>query len=268
MMPIRVLAAALLLLAGAPALLPAAGATLLGKPVRPGERAEIDFPLAPEHQRIAAEGGNPKVTTGKIVLRVPAGFDPKKPQRILVVVSTSDFDRTSPMDIPFYRDAALAEGWIVLASDGPVKATKDSTPWRLAFLAGALDAVHRGWPGSSKWPVAFAGYSGGAKRSAYILPMLAKSGLRFAGLFLTGINEDRLSESYKTYGRPVQLTETPVFISGGRGDKIAPPEVHVAVKSSMERIGFRVRLEIFDGGHEVYPPHVREALRWFLQPKK
>lgn len=260
----RAWTAALLLLTSIfAAALPAAPATLAGQAIVPGRRLTINFPLAPEHARLAAEGGNPVCSTGVLVMHVPAGFDPQKPQRVLMCVSTSDFDLTSPQHMPFYRDTALAEGWVVMATDGPVKAKKDSTQWRLAFIAGALDLLQRQWPASKKWPVAFAGYSGGAKRCAYVLPMLARSGVKFCGLFLTGINEDRLTESWDTYGRPSNITSVPVFISGGRGDKIAPPEVHLAVKRSMERKGFEVKLELFDGGHEVYNPHVRDALRWF-----
>lgn len=243
--------------------LPASGATLCGQQVVPGKRITINFPLSPEHQKVASEGGNPVCKVGVLVMHVPAGFDPKKPQRILMCVSTSDFNLTSPQHMPLYRDTALAEGWIVMATDGPVKAVKDSTPWRLAFIAGALDTIRREWPAARNWPVAFAGYSGGAKRCAYILPMLARTGVKFCGLFLTGINDDRLSESYQTYGRPQNIKDVPVFISGGRSDKIAPPEVHFAVKRSMERTGFDVKLEIFDGGHEVKASHVRDALRWF-----
>ncbi|MBS0660681.1 MAG: hypothetical protein JSR82_20875 [Verrucomicrobia bacterium] len=258
----RALTAALLYLV---LLLPASAAptTLFGQAIAPGRKITISFPLSPEHQRLAAEGGNPVCTTGVLVMHVPAGFDPKKPQRVLMCVSTSDFDLTSPQHMPLYRDTALAEGWVVMATDGPVKAKKDSTQWRLAFIAGALDMLQRQWPASKAWPVAFAGYSGGAKRCAYLLPMLARSGVKFCGLFLTGINDDRLSESYDTYGRPSNITSVPIFMSGGRGDKIAPPEAHLAVKRSMERKGFNVKLELFDGGHEVHRPHVREALRWF-----
>lgn len=247
--------------------LPARGAAkLCGQEVVPGRRLTINFPLTPEHQQVAAQGGNPTCTTGVLVMHVPAGFDPRKPQRILMCVSTSDFNLTSPQHMPYYRDVALSEGWIVMATDGPVKAKQDSTTWRLAFIAGALDAVRKEWPAARNWPVALAGFSGGAKRSAYILPMLARTGIAFTGLFVTGINDDRLTESWDTYGRPANILNVPVFISGGRSDQIAPPDVHLKVKSSMERKGFKVRLELFDGGHDVHRPHIREALRWFQKP--
>jgi len=63
----------------------------------------------------------------------------------------------------------------------------------------ALDALHRSFPGSNKWPVACAGYSGGAKRAGLLTPLLALSGCRITGLFLTGINVDRLSDGYRQF---------------------------------------------------------------------
>ena len=241
------------------------GATIAGQTIHPGERINIEFPLAREIQEIAARGGNQRVTTGRATLVFPAGFDPAKPWPILIVTSTSDFDRTSPMDIGFYRAAATAEGWIVLASDGPVRVKPDSAEWRLAMLLGALDALHREWRQSAKWPVAMAGYSGGSKRTGDLAPYLVKAGLvRLVGLFLTGINVDRLSESYRKYQPGPAFLETKIYLSSGALDKIATPADHSQVLDSLRRTGFRqVRLEQFPGEHEVKSPAVAEALRWF-----
>jgi len=54
------------------------------------------------------------------VIAFPAGFDPSRPWPILIVTSTSDFNRTSAMDVDWYRRPATAEGWIVLGSDATV----------------------------------------------------------------------------------------------------------------------------------------------------
>lgn len=240
-------------------------ATIAGQTIRPGERINIEFPLAREIQEIAARGGNQRATTGRATLVFPPGFDPAKPWPMLIVTSTSDFDRTSPMDIGFYRAAAAAEGWMVLASDGPVRIKPDSAEWRLAMLLGALDALHREWPQSAKWPVAMAGYSGGSKRTGDIAPYLVKAGLvRLLGLFLTGINVDRLSESYRKYQPGPAFLDTKIYLSSGALDKIATPADHSQVLDSLRRTGFRqVRLEPFPGGHEVKSAAVAEALRWF-----
>ena len=93
------------------------GATLIGQPVQGGATVEIRFPVAKSFQDNAAQAGNPRPETGRAVLTFPVGFDPARNWPILIVTSTSDFNRTSPMDAEWYRRPALAEGWVLLASD-------------------------------------------------------------------------------------------------------------------------------------------------------
>jgi hypothetical protein len=243
------------------------GAMLAGKPVQAGGMVEIRFPVAKSFQDLAAEGGNPRVDTGRAVLMFPPGFDPARRWPILVVTSTSDFNRTSVMDAAWYRKPATEEGWVVLASDATISPRIDSTQWRLAMLAAALEAVRKDWPQSAKWPLAFAGFSGGSKRSGTLGAMLAKTGsVRICGFFLSGINEDRLSESYKTYQPGRGLLEVPVWLSSGTDDTVATPLSHNLVKASLERTGFKhVRLEQFAGQHQLKMSEVRRALQWFRQ---
>lgn len=245
----------------------AIGATLAGKQVQPGGTVEIRFPVAKSFQDLAAEGGNPKVEMGRAVLMFPAGFDPSRRWPILVVTSTSDFNRTSIMDAEWYRRPATAEGWIVLGSDATIKPRIDSTQWRLAILAAALEAIRKDWPQSTKWPIAFAGFSGGSKRSCVLGAMLAKTGsLSICGFFLSGINVDRLSESYKTYQLSPGFLEIPVWLSSGNEDTVATPSNHNLVKASLDRTGFKhVRLERFDGQHQLKMSEVRRALQWFRE---
>ena len=99
----------------------------------------------------------------------------------------------------FYRAAAEAEGWIVLAGDGESPPSRDTAGWRAGMTLAALDALHSSFPGSKNWPIAVAGFSGGAKRAGNLAPVLALAGNRVIGIFLTGINEDRLSEGYRTF---------------------------------------------------------------------
>jgi hypothetical protein len=243
------------------------GATLAGKQVQAGGMVEIRFPVAKSFQDLAAEGGNPRVDTGRAVLMFPPGFDPARRWPILVVTSTSDFNRTSVMDAEWYRKPATAEGWVVLGSDATISPRIDSTQWRLAILAAALDAVRKDWPQAANWPLAFAGFSGGSKRSGVLGIMLAKTGsVRICGFFLSGINEDRLGEAYKTYQPGKGLLEVPVWLSSGDADPVATPQNHNLVRASLERTGFkRVRLEQFGGGHQLKMSEVRRALQWFRE---
>ena len=245
----------------------AVGATLAGKQVQAGATVEIRFPVSKSFQDLAAEGGNPRVDTGRAVLMFPPGFDPGHRWPLLVVTSTSDFNRTSIMDAEWYRRPATAEGWIVLGSDATISPRIDSTQWRLAMLAAALEAIRKDWPQSAKWPIAFGGFSGGSKRSCVLGAMLAKTGsVSICGFFLSGINVDRLSESYKTYQPGPGFLEVPVWLSSGSDDTVATPSSHNLVKLSLERTGFkRVRLERFDGQHQLKMSEVRRALQWFRE---
>src|SRR5713226_7319499 len=75
-------------------------ATLAGQAVRPGGTLDIRFPVAKDCQDYAAAGGNPRPNTGRAVLAFPKNFDPARSWPILIVTSTSDANRTSPMDAP------------------------------------------------------------------------------------------------------------------------------------------------------------------------
>jgi hypothetical protein len=242
-------------------------ATLAGQPVRGGATVEIRFPVAKPFQDVAAQGGNLRPETGRAVLTFPVGFDPARNWPILIVTSTSDFNRTSPMDAQWYRRPALAEGWVLLASDATIRPRLDSTQWRLAILAAALESMRKEWPQSVKWPVAFGGFSGGAKRSAVLGAMLARTGaVKTCGFFLSGINEDRLGEAYRNYKPGGDFLGIPIWLSSGQNDNVAKPQDHDRVNASLQRTGFkRVRLERFSGGHQLKKEEVERALRWFRE---
>lgn len=242
-------------------------ATLAGQPVQPGGKMEIRFPVPAYFQNIAAEGGNPRPDAGRAVMAFPAGFDPGRSWPILIVTSTSDFNRTSAMDAEWYRKPATEEGWIVLGPDATIRPRIDSTQWRLGIVGAALEVIRKEWPQSARWPVAFGGFSGGSKRSGVLGAMLAKTGsVRVCGFFLSGINEDRLGEAYLTYHPGGDFLNVPIWLSSGASDPVATPQAHNLVKASLERKGFkRVRLEQFGGGHQLKLTEVRRALQWFRQ---
>jgi hypothetical protein len=242
-------------------------ATIAGKEAKPGPLVEIQFPVSKYFQDVAAQGGNLRPDTGRAVLSFPPGFDPTRRWPILIVTSTTDFHRTSPMDAEGYHPPADAEGWVILASDATIKPKFDSTPWRLATLGAALDAMRKDWPQSRNWPVAFAGFSGGAKRSCLLGAMMAKGhAVNICGFFLSGINDDRLSVAYRDYQPGPAFLNTPVWISGGMDDPIATPSLEGQVAANMRRTGFKqVRLEHFIGVHQLKRSEVKLALRWFRQ---
>src|SRR5204863_5767219 len=157
----------------------AAGAPLKfgGIPFSPGSTVRANVPLSSQEKSYAAQGGNPVPPNAVAVLATPANFDPTKTWPVLIICSTSDFKRQNRDDlVDFYRRVGLAEGWVLLAGDGPQPARNDTAAWRGAMTLAAIDALHRSFPGSNKWPVACAGFSGGCKGVGVVAPLLAKQG--------------------------------------------------------------------------------------------
>src|SRR5262249_12630811 len=193
----------------------------------------------------------------------PREFRPEKELACSGDLFTSDFKRQNRDDlVEFYRRVGLAEGWVLLAGDGPQPARNDPAAWRGAVTLAAIDALHRSFTGSQNWPIACAGFSGGGKGAGLIAPLLARNGCRVIGIYLTGANEDRLSEGYARVRPPANFLMTPVYISAGRDDRIATVEQQYDVGGSIKRTGFqRLRIGTFHGGHEVNDAQTSIALR-------
>src|SRR5438034_351322 len=106
----------------------------------------------------------------------------------------------------------------------------------------------------------------GGKVVGYVAPLLANSGCRVSGIYITGANEDHLSDGYTKIGPGAGFLNTPIYISAGRDDRIATVEQQYNVVGSIKRTGFqRVRIGTFHGGHEVNDAQTSIALRWFRE---
>ncbi len=238
-----------------------------GTNIVPGGLVRARAPLSPQEKQYATEGGNHPPSHAIAVLAVPQNFDPRKSWPVLIVLSTNDNHRTNGGDLSdFYLKTGLSEGWVLLAGDGTAAPRHDSASWRSAMTLAALDALYRSFPGSPKWPVACAGFSGGAKTAGIVAPLLARAGCHLSGIYLTGINEDRLSEGYRQLQPGRAFLDTPIFISSGQGDTIARPEEQMEVKLSLRKTGFtRIRFATFSEGHVFRLSYLADALRWFRQ---
>jgi hypothetical protein len=233
----------------------------------PGSTVQANVPLSAQEKSLAAQGGNVVPPNALAVMATPANFDPRKSWPVLVICSTSDFKRQNRNDlVQFYRSVGLHEGWVLLAGDGPQNARNDTAAWRGAMTLAAVAALHHSFPGSDKWPVACAGFSGGGKGVGYVAPLLAKNGCRLAGIYITGANEDHLSDGYARIQPGGNFLNTPIYISAGHDDRIATVEQQYTVAGSIKRTGFnRMRIGTFHGGHEVNDGQTSVALGWFRQ---
>jgi len=250
----------------------AAGSSLkfAGAPFAPGSTVRANVPLSAQEKSYAAQGGNPVPPNAVAVMAAPVNFDPTKSWPILIICSTSDFKRQNRDDlVQFYQRVGLAEGWVLLAGDGPQHARNDTAAWRLAMTLAAIDALHRSFAGSEKWPTACAGFSGGAKGAGSIAPVLARNGCRITGLYLTGVNQDYLSPGYARAQPGAAFLSTPIYVSAGHDDRVATLEQQYDVAGSIKRTGFqRVRIGTFRGAHEVNDAQTSIALRWFRELQK
>src|SRR6266704_1106456 len=238
-----------------------------GVPFAPGATVRADVPRSAQEKSYAGQGGNPVPQSAVAVLATPANFDPRKSWPVLVPCSTSDFKRQNRNDlVQFYRRIGLAEGWVLLAGDGPQHARNDTAAWRGAMTLASIHALHRSFPGSEKWPIACAGFSGGGKGVGYIAPLLARNGGRVSGIYMTGANEDHLSDGYARIQPGPDFLNTPIYFSAGRDDRIATVEQQYSVAGLIKRTGFqRMRIGTFHGGHEVNDAQTSIALRWFRE---
>jgi hypothetical protein len=244
--------------------------TFAGVAFSPGSTVKANIPLTGQEKSLAGQGGNTVPPNAVAMLATPSNFDPRKSWPVLVVCSTSDLKRQNRDDlVDFYRRVGLAEGWVLLAGDGPQPARKDTAAWRGAMTLAAIDALHHSFPGSDKWPIACAGFSGGGKGVGLVAPLLAKNGSRIAGIYITGANEDRLSDGYARIQPGQSFLNTPIYISAGHDDRIATVEQQYTVAGSIKRTGFnRMRIGTFRGGHEVNDGQTSVALRWFHELAK
>lgn len=162
---------------------------------------------------------------------------------------------------------AWREGWAVLAADGPKVAVEtDTIQFGWGMLSSALDHLARTWPQSKQWPVACAGFSGGAKRSAAVAAAMTHDGWHISGVFMGGCNEDRATLGQQLFSPGPAFKQVPMFLSNGNQDPIAGPGPGAMVRDSMIRSGFsNVRMETYDGSHRLDSEQLRQALRWFRE---
>ncbi len=228
----------------------------------PGEILTIEVPLSAKRRAEAAKDGNAKLAHAKMAIAVPQGFDPAKSWPVLVISNTETYSNIDSMRQ--FKQAALDEGWVILAADAVEAEKNKEGSMRWPCIAAAFDYLTGAWPAVKDWPVACGGMSGGAKNSTFLAADLVREHHRVIGMLMMGCNQDMATVAYRKTAPGGGFLNAAIFLSSGKSDTIATPAQHEAVKNSLQASGFhKLRLESFDGGHDIYQPHIGEALRWF-----
>ena len=239
-----------------------------GTGLKPGGPSEFSVELPQELRQIAARGGPSPVAHALVTVAVPANFDATRSYPVMIISATSDPQyHSSRRLLGAYAEAAVAGGWILVAADPAeeVPVERDDVNLRYALNAAALGALESQWPEAGKAPLAFGGFSGGAKFSGWLAAAFARQGRSIIGIYLAGINSDTVIAAARDFGVLNEtFRRTPIFLQSGQNDTVATPGDHRSIHGELERAGFReVRIEYWAGSHDLDPRSLRTALDWF-----
>lgn len=203
-------------------------------------------------------------TKFKIAIVAPANFDPAKPQRVFMPSSAAnnpDEARAGNLKvIGNYAPACLDNGWLCITTDSDLGMTAN-----FVALENAIEKLDKEWPGCRRWSFATGGFSGGGKGCYYIAAQLVKTGHKVIGTFMGASNEDWSAKCRDYLKAPVSgYRSVNAFLSVGKNDTLATPELCQRIEQSLHANGIAsTRREQFDGGHDLYKPHIDMALKWF-----
>lgn len=248
--------------------------TLCGTRIEPGGPEVIVEPALTEETLKAFRRSDAMPSKLKLAVRLPAGFNPAKPQRVLWVSAAinNDGERKAGNcgSMGMYADTAVAAGWVVVAADTDLGNPRGEDNVKEsgadeAVQRQAVDTLAGAWPGFSAWEFACCGHSGGAKATFYRVAQLLAADLDVKGAFLSGCNQD-MTKSAREEVRfsKSRLRKVRAFISNGKNDQISTIDHAENLERSIDPNFGEVQLHLFNGGHSVNQDHVKEALAWFV----
>ncbi len=227
-----------------------ASATLAAQGLRAGGLSEFNVELPRELRQLAGRGQLSPVTHALVTVAVPAKFSAAHNWPVMIISATSDpHYNSSRRLLAAYSETALADGFILLAADpaGDVSVEQDEVALRYALDSAALAALELQWPGAAKAPLAFGGFSGGAKYSGWLAAAFASQKRVIMGIYLAGINQDTIVSAAREFNVLDEAYKgIPIFLQSGLSDEIATPADHRRVQSDLLHAGFRhVRAGVF-----------------------
>lgn len=249
-------------------------ATAAAFELTPGRTVEFRLELPDELRRLAGDGTLSPTKVARVAVALPPEFDPAQPVPIMVISATSAprHYASSVRLLGFYAPAAAKAGWVLVAADPDpdIHEDADGNGMRVALLEAAFASLETKWPASRRSPLAFGGFSGGAKRSGWLAAIYATTGRRAVGVFQAGINEETVALAARHFKvLDDAYRATPVFLLAGTRDEIATESNHRRLERELKRAKFTaVRLETFPGPHAVDPRPLERALTWFASARK
>lgn len=245
-------------------------AAYAGPGLKPGGLAEFSAELPRELRLVAGRGQLSPVTRALVTIAAPANLDTKRDWPVMVISATPDRPwQSSRRLLAAYADTALEAGWILVAAD-PMEAVNvgDDVPaLRFALNATALSVLELQWPPAAKAPLAFGGFSNGAKYSGWLAAAFASQGRTIAGIYLAGISADTIVAATREFNvMNADFKRVPILLQYADHDVVATPSDHWRIYDELKRAGFRnLRVEAVRGTHEVDPAPLRKALDWFRE---
>ncbi len=226
---------------------------------------DVEVPAA---LRASSGAATSSPTHALVRIVTPAHVDASGTPPVLLVSATADAGGNSSRRLlDRYADVAATHGWIAVAADAaePPADGEDTVSARLVLDATALAALATRRPETARSPLAFAGFSGGAKFAGWLAAAFARQGRTVVGVYQAGINEDTLLTASAQFGAlDDRFRHVPVFLQSGHRDEIATPMDHRAIAAKLKKAGFdRVRIVSFDGAHQVDAAPLADALDWF-----
>lgn len=228
----------------------------------PGQAVTVTIPLGEADIRDLEKDGDP-ATAARAAYYIPEGFDPAKPYAILLVSQTQNASSCDHLN-SYLAAFPSAPGWIGIAADGDQGPRHDRHLYRWRTARAALQALYDAIPAARRWPIVAGGYSGGAKRSAYIAALLADEGYPLAGLLLGGCNEDRTPDAKQLYSPPSSAFKVPCFFMTAESDDLVPEAKARRVADSLKLNGFKpIKTATYPGDHmTIDKPTIADGLNW------
>lgn len=261
----------------APATPAAAGEfTLCGATIKPGGPVVTVEANLTEETLKKFKHSAAKPVKLKMAVKLPSGFDPAKPQRVLWVSAAINNDAERKAGncgaIGGYANTASGAGWVVVAADsdrgnprGEDNLKEDGADQ--AVQQQAVDTLTAAWPGFKRWTFACCGHSGGAKATFFRVGQLLAAELNVTGMYLSGCNQDMTGGAREEIRfSKSKLRKVRVFISNGKADTISTVDHAKSVEKTVDSNFGEVQLHLHDGGHIIEQGEFRKALDWFAAP--